>query len=64
MGINGISTWEYFYHALIPPLVKARYQVIAPDFLGHGWPDRLDRSKRSLQDQARMICVLFSLLRL
>ncbi|PSN06107.1 oxidoreductase [filamentous cyanobacterium CCP5] len=62
--MHGIPTWGYLYHAVIPPLLAARYRVIAPDFLGHGWSDRRDRFDRSFQDQARMIGALLSALKL
>ncbi|MEL6471671.1 MAG: alpha/beta fold hydrolase [Cyanobacteria bacterium J06623_4] len=60
--MHGIPTWGYLYHAIIPPLVKAGYRVLAPDFLGHGWSDRRDRFDRSFQDQARMIIAFLSFL--
>ncbi|PSR19826.1 oxidoreductase [filamentous cyanobacterium CCP3] len=60
--MHGIPTWGYLYHAVIPPLVKAGYRVLVPDFLGHGWSDRRDRFDRSFQDQARMIVALLSAL--
>ena len=62
--MHGIPTWDYLYHAIIPPLVEAGYRVIAPDFLGHGWSDRRDRFDRSFQDQAAMICALLDRLEL
>jgi pimeloyl-ACP methyl ester carboxylesterase len=62
--MHGIPTWGYLYHAVIPPLAKVGYRVIAPDFLGHGWSDRRDRFDRSFQDQARMIIALLDSLQL
>ena len=43
-------------------ITESGYQVIAPDFLGHGWSDRRDRFDRSFQDQARMIRALLTVL--
>jgi pimeloyl-ACP methyl ester carboxylesterase len=60
--MHGIPTWGYLYHAVIPILVQAGYQVLAPDFLGHGWSDRRDRFDRSFQDQARTMIALLSAL--
>jgi pimeloyl-ACP methyl ester carboxylesterase len=60
--MHGIPTWGYLYHAVIPRLTESGYQVIAPDFLGHGWSDRRDRFDRSFQDQARMIRALLTVL--
>jgi len=62
--MHGIPTWGYLYHSIIPPLVRAGYRVIAPDFLGHGWSDRRDRFDRSFQDQARMIIALLDVLQI
>ena len=58
--MHGIPTWGFLYHAVISRLTDEGYQVIAPDFLGHGWSDRRDRFDRSFQDQARMIRALFA----
>ncbi len=60
--MHGIPTWGFLYHAIIPPLVRSGYRVLAPDFLGHGWSDRRDRFDRSFQDQTRMITALLDAL--
>ena len=62
--MHGIPTWGFLYHAIIPPLVRSGYRVLAPDFLGHGWSDRRDRFDRSFQDQTRMITALLDALEL
>ncbi len=62
--MHGIPTWGYLYQAVIPPLVRAGYRVLAPDFLGHGWSDRRDRFDRSFQNQAQMITTWLAALNL
>lgn len=52
--LHGIPTWSYLYNDVIPDLAD-NYRVIAPDFLGHGWSDKRDRSDRALVTQAKMI---------
>ena len=53
--MHGIPTWSFLYRNVLDPLVAAGYQVLAPDFLGHGFSDQRDKFDRSFQDQARMI---------
>ena len=60
--LHGIPTWGFLYRHQIKPLVKAGFQVLVPDMLGHGFSDRRDRFDRSFQDQARMVCQLLKAL--
>lgn len=61
--LHGIPTWSFLYHDVIP-LLEAECQVIAPDFLGHGYSDRRDFFDRSLRAQTRMILRLMDHLQL
>jgi pimeloyl-ACP methyl ester carboxylesterase len=62
--MHGIPTWGYLYQGVMPPLVRAGYRVLGPDFLGHGWSDRRDRFDRSFQNQAQMITTWLAALNL
>lgn len=52
--LHGIPTWSYLYHDVIP-LLSTHCQVLAPDFLGHGYSDRRDCFDRSLRAQTAMV---------
>mmetsp|Transcript_27816 Transcript_27816/g.39196 ORF Transcript_27816/g.39196 Transcript_27816/m.39196 type:complete len:328 (+) Transcript_27816:103-1086(+) len=43
--LHGEPSWCYLYRKLIPPLVKAGYRVIAPDFIGFGRSDKFEDAK-------------------
>ncbi len=38
--IHGQPTWFYLYRRMIPPLVAAGFQVVAPDLIGFGRSDK------------------------
>ncbi len=39
--LHGQGSWSYLYRHMIPPLTRAGYRVIAPDFIGFGRSDKL-----------------------
>jgi haloalkane dehalogenase len=41
--LHGEPTWSYLYRKMIPPLVAAGYRVLAPDLIGFGKSDKLER---------------------
>jgi len=43
--LHGQGAWAYSYRAMIPPLVKAGYRVIAPDYVGFGRSDKLKQDQ-------------------
>ncbi|MHA2064216.1 MAG: haloalkane dehalogenase [Candidatus Thorarchaeota archaeon] len=48
--LHGEPSWSYLYRKMIPPLVKAGYRVIAPDFIGFGRSDKYtERSEYSFE---------------
>lgn len=38
--LHGNPTWSFLYRDFIPPLARAGYRVIAPDYLGFGLSDK------------------------
>ena len=59
--LHGIPTWSFLYNEVIP-LLAAKFRVLAPDFLGHGYSDRRDFFDRSLLAQTKMIVGFMDLL--
>lgn len=41
--LHGEPTWSYLYRKMIPPLVAAGFRAIAPDLIGFGRSDKLER---------------------
>ncbi len=41
--LHGEPTWSYLYRKMIPPLVAAGFRTIAPDLIGFGRSDKLER---------------------
>jgi haloalkane dehalogenase len=39
--MHGEPSWCYLYRKMIPPIIKAGFRVIAPDFVGFGRSDKL-----------------------
>ncbi|MGL4176414.1 MAG: haloalkane dehalogenase [Dermatophilaceae bacterium] len=48
---HGNPAWSYMYRHWIPPLVARGYRVIAPDLIGFGRSDKLDRSDITYANQ-------------
>ncbi|MGL5852488.1 MAG: alpha/beta fold hydrolase, partial [Phycicoccus sp.] len=48
---HGNPAWSYMYRHWIPPLVAQGYRVIAPDLIGFGRSDKLDRSDITFANQ-------------
>ncbi|MGL5852293.1 MAG: haloalkane dehalogenase, partial [Phycicoccus sp.] len=48
---HGNPAWSYTYRTWIPPLVAQGYRVIAPDLIGFGRSDKLDREQYTYQRQ-------------
>ncbi|MCR9134835.1 MAG: haloalkane dehalogenase [Alphaproteobacteria bacterium] len=40
--LHGEPTWSYLYRKMIPPLARAGFRVLAPDFIGFGRSDKPD----------------------
>ncbi|MGL5928946.1 MAG: alpha/beta fold hydrolase, partial [Dermatophilaceae bacterium] len=51
MLAHGNPAWSYMYRHWIPPLVARGYRVIAPDLIGFGRSDKLDRSDITYANQ-------------
>ena len=43
--MHGEPSWSYLYRKMIPPLVDAKFRAIAPDLIGFGRSDKLQRTK-------------------
>lgn len=41
--LHGEPTWSYLYRRMIPPLAAAGFRVVAPDLIGFGRSDKLER---------------------
>jgi pimeloyl-ACP methyl ester carboxylesterase len=41
--LHGEPTWSYLYRRMIPPFVASGARVVAPDFIGFGRSDKLER---------------------
>jgi pimeloyl-ACP methyl ester carboxylesterase len=39
--LHGEPTWSYLYRHVIPPLVRAGYRCVAPDYVGFGRSDKV-----------------------
>ncbi|MGL5810532.1 MAG: haloalkane dehalogenase [Nocardioides sp.] len=56
--LHGNPAWSYTYRSWIPPLVARGYRVIAPDLIGFGRSDKLDREQYTYQRQVDWACAL------
>lgn len=57
--LHGEPTWSFLYRKMIPPLTRAGYRVVAPDWIGFGRSDKwVDRSAYSYERHARSLANL------
>jgi haloalkane dehalogenase len=59
---HGNPAWSYMYRHWIPSLVADGYRVVAPDLIGFGRSDKLDRSDITYANQVRWASRLVQLL--
>ncbi|CAL4160460.1 unnamed protein product [Meganyctiphanes norvegica] len=63
--LHGEPSWSFLYRHMIPPLVKAGYRVIAPDFIGFGKSDKYTYMEcYSHQLHTQTLCLLIDHLKL
>ncbi|MCL4133462.1 UNVERIFIED_CONTAM: hypothetical protein GTU68_017525, partial [Idotea baltica] len=55
--LHGTPAWSFLYRLMIPHLLKARYRVVAPDFIGFGRSDKLS-NPQDYTHKLHVLCLL------
>ena len=63
--LHGEPTWSYLYRRMIPPLIKAKHRVVAPDLIGFGRSDKfLEKGRYTYQFHVDIMTQFVRLLQL